>query len=85
MTILRSVYKKERENMEMLSKDRNPKKQHSPPVDANFSLPENYELHCVVVLLLCGIMRGTSYLYIFSTNILTGDEFSWGSNIIFIL
>ena len=38
---------------------------------------------CVVVLVLCGIMRrGASYLYRFSTNNFTGANFTWGSNII---
>ena len=39
-----------------------------------------------LVLLLCGIMRrGASYLYRFSTNNLTGVDFSWGSNLYFII
>ena len=62
MIILRSKYnEEERENMENLSKDRNPKKQSSPPVDANFSLPKNYEL---LLVLLCVIMRRRRLLFI---------------------
>ena len=85
MIILRSEYnEEERENMEKLSKDRNPEKQSSSTVYANFSLSQ--KTANFTVLLLCGIMRrGTSYLYIFSTNNLTRADFSWGSNIFYIL
>ena len=52
MIILRLEYnEEERENMEKLSKDRNPEKQSSSAVYANFSLPENWELHCAAAML----------------------------------
>ena len=75
MIILRTMYNEERENMEMLSKDRNPQNNLllqymqtslSPKKATNFT-----------VLLLRGIMRrGVSYLYKFSTNNLTGADFT---------
>ena len=70
----------------MLSKDRNPENSLLLAIYANFSLSQKTaNFTCVVVLVLCGIMRrGASYLYRFSTNILTGANFSWGSNIIYI-
>ena len=91
--ILRSQYNEERKrktwkcfpNIETL-------KQPSSAVYANFfellctcTLLETTHFTCAVVLLLCEIMRVASYLYRFSTNNLTGADFSWGSNIIFIL
>ena len=88
MIIMRSEYnEEERQNMEKISKDRNHEKQSYYVVYVNFSLSQKTtNFTCVVVLLLCGIMRrGASYLYRFSTNNLTGADFSWGSNIIYFI
>ena len=86
--ILRSEYnEEERKNMEKLSKDRNPENSLLQQYMQTSLSPTKLRtsLCCcdVVVLLLCEIMRrGTSYLYCFPTQNLTGADFTWGSNII---
>ena len=84
MIILRSEYnEEERENMENISKDRNLEKLPSFVVYVDLSLSQ--KTVNFIVLLWRIMRRGASYLYIFSTNNLTGADFTWGSNIIYIL
>ena len=87
MIILRSLYnEEERENIEMLSKDSNLENNLLLQYMRTSLSQKTANFSCAVAMLICGVMRrGTSYLYRFSTNFLTRADFSWGSNIIYIL
>ena len=80
MIIMRTMYNEEKENMEMLSKDRNP--ENSLLLQCMRTSLSPKKLRTSLVLLCVKMRRGASYLYCFPTKNLTRAYFTWGGNII---